>query len=517
MHQMLLAVLFASAVQAQPRGDDPLEFFREVYPDATSALAFSPDGQLVASGGVDETLRLWNPATGKETFKTAAHKKGVRAVAFSPDGKWLLSAGQDKRIRIWDLAGKEIASLEGHDGAVTCLLFSPDGKELISGSDDKTVRFWNLAERKEVRKFTAHASGVQSLSLTSDNLLVTTGEKTEVFGSITSTGPDKPRLWNLATFKEVRAYDIEAGLAVVSFDRRFLATAGLETSVKPGVFQQKKVSALRDAATGKILIDFKGQVGAMAFSPDGKILAAWGMGAKLRLIETITGQEIHAVPDWTVGVVAFSSDGKRLASGELGKARFPGGKPEAVPRVRFLDIPPQPEKWAKLAKDADPADLWMKLASKDSAAAYEALWTLTAVPEKAVPLFKEHLKLPRAGPDPAQFRKLIADLDKGDFAVRQEATRELKKLGHGAEFHLRQALDSGSLGLEARRRVQDVLAALELPFPCQGDALRDARSLQALDLMGTPESLALIRTLADGPPTSLLAQDAQRILQRRKK
>src|SRR5262249_12845159 len=160
-------------------------------------------------------------------------------------------------------------------------------KELISGSEDKTVRFWNLADRKEVRKFTPHPSGVISLSLTSDNLLVTTGLKTKVFGNVNIHGSET-RLWNMDTFKEVRAFDID--IAVLSYDRRFLATAGSETSVTPNETATWPVSALRDAATGKVLLDFNGHAAAMAFSPDGKMLAIW-KGDKLRLLETLTGQE----------------------------------------------------------------------------------------------------------------------------------------------------------------------------------------------------------------------------------
>ena len=471
----LIALLACSApfVRAQPEGidDELLEMMRKLFPEATTDLAFSPDGQLAVTGGFDDTLRLWNPATGKEMFKVTAHKKGVRAVAFSPDGKSILSGGSDKLIRIWDLTGKEIATLKGHENWVTCLLFTSDGKELISGSQDKTVRFWNFAERKELRKFTAHESGVTTLSLTSDNLLVTTGQKTEVSGNLTATGADKPRLWTLPAFKEVRSYDIEANVAVVSFDRKFLFTAGTETTITPRVFQEKQASALRDAATGKVLIDFKGQVAGMAFSPDGKMIATMKEG-KLRLIETITGQEIYAVPDVIATGFRFSPDGKRLACGGMGEGMMmpPGAKPKSSPRVQFFEIPIHPEKWAKLAKDADVGDLWKKLASKDSAAAYEALWSLAAVPEKAVPLLKERLKAVATGPDPKEFRKLIADLDSGLFATRQEASLALQKLGSGAEIPLRQALDSGKLSLEARRRVQEVISSLNLPFPYKDDA-----------------------------------------------
>jgi WD40 repeat protein len=511
-------MMLASAVAGGAAANEPAELFVGTI----SAQAFSPDGKLAATGGKDGSLQLWDPATGKEIFRAAAHTKGTQAVVFSPDGKWVLSAGRDRLIRIWEVSSrKEIGTLAGHEGTVTCLLFSPDGKELLSGSSDKTVRVWNLAERKEVRKFKAHSSGVESLGLTSDNKLVTTGQKTEVIklggNTIINTGADNPRLWNLATGKEVRAYDVEAFQAVVSFDRKFLATSGTVTTVTPpNVFQTKWVTALRDAATGKILLDLTTHGGFLNFSPDGKLFAGRAKN-KLCLFETITGKEIYNLDADPPSLCTFAADGKRLAYCRQATPAPPGAAKDAGPRVSFVELPPHKEKWAKLAQEADPAKLWEELVSNDAAAGYRAVWTLAAMPDKAVPMLKERLKLPAAGPDPDQMRRLIADLDSDNFKDRQAATNELKKLRHGAEVPLRQALDSGKLSPEARTRIQNLLRGLELTFPCAGEVLRESRALHALDMMGTPEALALIRTYADGAPTSLLAQDARRILERRGK
>jgi eukaryotic-like serine/threonine-protein kinase len=107
-------------------------------------VAFSADGRLLASASSDWTVRLWDVAAAKCVAVLTGHTDGVFSVAFHPDGNRLASAGRDRAVWLWDLAtGLDVARLDGHANYVYSLAFSPDGKSIISGSGDGAVRIWD--------------------------------------------------------------------------------------------------------------------------------------------------------------------------------------------------------------------------------------------------------------------------------------------------------------------------------------------------------------------------------------
>ncbi|WP_438043395.1 eIF2A-related protein [Sorangium sp. So ce128] len=308
-----------------------------------NTLAWSPDGQRLATAGYDQTVRLWHADTGMELARFEGHSDWVLAVAWRPDGQRLASAGYDLTVRIWhSLTGKEIARLEGHTDWVRAVAWHPDGERLASGSDDRTVRIWDTSTGEEVARLEGHADWVRAVAWHPDGRrLATAGVESTVRIWDASTGkeiarlegqargvtavawhPDGRRLaiagdgntvriWDVSTRGEIaRLERRSSGVRVVAWrpDGRRLATAGDESTVR-----------IWDASTGSELARLEGHtnsVRAMAWHPDNRRLASAGDGNTVRIWDTGTGKELTRLEGHSSWVLALAwhPDGDRLAS-----------------------------------------------------------------------------------------------------------------------------------------------------------------------------------------------------------
>ncbi|MBQ2787167.1 MAG: TIR domain-containing protein [Bacteroidaceae bacterium] len=160
------------------------------------SVAFSPDGKRIVSGSGDETIRIWDAATGAQIGEPlTGHTRRIESVAFSPDGKRIVSGSWDETIRIWDVAtGAQIGEpLTGHTNWVNSVAFSPDGKRIVSGSEDKTIRIWDAATGKQIGEpLTGHTNWVNSVAFSPDGKHIVSGSRDKTI-----------RIWDAATGKQI--------------------------------------------------------------------------------------------------------------------------------------------------------------------------------------------------------------------------------------------------------------------------------------------------------------------------
>ncbi|MBD1833565.1 hypothetical protein H6F61_12965 [Cyanobacteria bacterium FACHB-472] len=161
------------------------------HSDDVCSVAFSPDGQLLASGSEDNTIKLWHSDTGEEICTLTGHSGWVSSVAFSPDRQLLASGsgGGDSTIKLWHPGtGEEICTLSGHSEWVCSVAFSPDGQILASGSGDNTIKLWQVSTGNQIRTLTGHSAWVRSVAFSPDGQILASG-----------SGDNTIKIWRLSS------------------------------------------------------------------------------------------------------------------------------------------------------------------------------------------------------------------------------------------------------------------------------------------------------------------------------
>jgi len=307
-------------------------------------LEFSADGKTLFTGGEDNTVRAWDPETGRERYRID-HKHWVRAIALSPDGRLLAESSLDDTVCIREAAtGKEIFRLPGHGqlGGQRALRFSPDSSRLFSFGDDMFMRAWDVSTGRAVAETLVRPSGVEIPADPSDDpnpdfnswrfgvdraAFLPNGERLLLLYR------QQARLIDFATGQELSAFGYgsahPAGVSV-SPDARWFATSSwgrpVEILLPDGGIRSSAARhhsiRVRSMATGEDVwaLDLPdGGAGPVAFSSDGsKLATASGRtGYRIQLWDAASGRELARIPmpgqrPWSL---ALSRDGSRVAVG----------------------------------------------------------------------------------------------------------------------------------------------------------------------------------------------------------
>ena len=265
-----------------------------------NAVAFSPNGKIIASASKDQSIKLWDSKTGKLIKTFAGHEHFVNSLCFDPTGKILLSGSEDNTIVAWSISrGRILQKFTGHSAPVTSVHFSPDGVHFASASDDNTVKIWHIRKASPEKTIRAHDQTIKSVRFSRDGKQIITG-------SIDRTS----RIWDVETGRQIRPFI--GNFAVFSPDRKTVITLSGGTEIF--------IWNARNRRKLKTLKGHKSAVTFLTFHPQGKLIAtSCGGRAKdrsIRIWTLRTGKTIRTLTGHDAGVnsIAFSPNGKMLIS-----------------------------------------------------------------------------------------------------------------------------------------------------------------------------------------------------------
>jgi WD40 repeat protein len=280
-------------------------------PAQIGAIAFSPDGSLIAAGGYGE-VAFFDATSRRPLGKVSGITEAVRSLAFSPDGRYFAAGAgrpaQEGEIKIWQ-SGKEFwtrpaeQSFKAHRDCVYALAFAPDSKLLASTSYDHMIYLWDPATGKLVKPLKEHTDSVFDLAFSPDGKWLASG------------GADRTvKLWDVASGKRIYTLGSSTeGVNTVAFHPggRFVAASGFDRTIRIWDISGNEPQEIHS------VIGHEETILRLAYSPDGNWLVSTGWDRLVKIWDAKTMEQKQVIPDQSDWVLclAFSPDGRMLSIG----------------------------------------------------------------------------------------------------------------------------------------------------------------------------------------------------------
>ncbi|GER82815.1 hypothetical protein KTAU_14520 [Thermogemmatispora aurantia] len=278
------------------------------------ALAWSPDGRLLASSGADGSVQIWEALSGHLLQRCDWHRGPVYGLAWSPDGQRLASAGRDGTVRLWNPStGDELTSYQGHTSYVYSVAWAPDGQFLASASDDATVHVWAAASPWESSSYRGHRRSVKAVAWAPDGQRLSSGGGDgllHIWPRPTHRGRSFLTSWLLSR-KEIHCYGQQQRINAIAWSRdgRYVAAGKTGGSVE-----------IWESQHGRQQVTYrrhKGAVYALSWHPRGSLLASGGRDGHVHCWQAIDGRQrfTYNSQQGFIYSLAWSPDGRYLACG----------------------------------------------------------------------------------------------------------------------------------------------------------------------------------------------------------